>query len=127
MSKPWILPDFENAVSQLDAALAVPAESDLVKAGCIQYFEFCFEPAWKAVKFIADDMGLEESTSPKACIRTAFMNGWITDESTWLAMIEARNRMSHTYNAKDALKIYAQLSSFLAALKGLSEKLNTIA
>jgi len=127
MSKPWILSDFGNAVRQLEAALAVPAESDLIRAGCIKYFEFCFELAWKAVKMVATDVGLEECMSPKACIRTAFMNGWITDEDTWLEMLEARNRMSHTYNAKDALKIYTRLPGFLVGLKELNDKLNAVA
>jgi hypothetical protein len=40
-----IVTDFAAALSRLTAALGAPAENDLVRAGCIQYFEFCFELA----------------------------------------------------------------------------------
>ncbi|OYZ54197.1 MAG: hypothetical protein B7Y21_14815 [Hydrogenophilales bacterium 16-61-112] len=46
----WIVDDFSAALAQLGNALAVPAELDLIKAGCIQYFEFSFELGWKACK-----------------------------------------------------------------------------
>ncbi len=45
MSEPWILDDFEAALTQLQAALSGPINSDLERAGCIQYFEFTFELA----------------------------------------------------------------------------------
>ena len=38
-----ILNDFEKALGNLEAAISVPAETDLERAGCIQYFGFCFE------------------------------------------------------------------------------------
>lgn len=50
MNKMWILADFENALIQLRSALSQPANSDLLRAGCIRYFEFTFELAWKAIK-----------------------------------------------------------------------------
>lgn len=100
MSKPWILADFERAIGQLDKAMAVYADNDLLKAGCIQYFEFCFELAWKAIRYISGNLGQPDCLSPKNCLRQAFSNGWIDDESIWLEMLEARNRMSHTYKAE---------------------------
>ncbi len=36
-----IVADFAAALARLTQALAAPAENDLVRAGCIQYFEFC--------------------------------------------------------------------------------------
>ena len=42
----------------------------------------------------------------------------------WLEMLEARNRMSHTYDAKDALKVYEKLRSFIEPLQALVASLN---
>ncbi len=57
MDSRWVLGDFERAFGNLKDALAVPVETDLEKAGCIQYFEFCFELAWKSVQALARDGG----------------------------------------------------------------------
>ena len=127
MDESWILADFESAVRQLDGALAEPAEKDIIKAGCIQYFEFSFELAWKSIKAISAGLGQADCLSPKACLKQAFSNGWINSEDIWLEILQARNAMSHTYNAKHALKIYASLGRFLPELKSLLEKLKSVA
>ena len=114
-----ILQDYEKSLESLFNALAEPAANDVYRAGCIQYFEFSFELAWKSIKTVGEDQGLDECNSPKKCLRLAFTNKWITDEEIWLEMLLARNRMSHTYNASQALKIYDQLSEFLQPLKDL--------
>jgi nucleotidyltransferase substrate binding protein (TIGR01987 family) len=123
MSEHWIVADYESALTQLESALKVPADSDLIKAGCIQYFEFSFELAWKSIRLVASSQGLPDCISPKACLRQAFTAGWIDDEASWLEMLEARNRMSHTYNAKGALAIYQRLGHFLPAMKLLLARL----
>jgi len=106
-----ILQDFAKAVAQLEKALSIPADSEVVQAGCIQYFEFCFELAWKSIKALGAEQGLSDCTSPKSCLRQAFSQGWIDDESLWLDMLMARNRMSHTYDVHDALRVYEALQS----------------
>lgn len=65
----WILEDFATALKQLETALAEPAQHDVVKAGCIQYIEFCFELAWKSIKVVLAQTGLPECLSPKTCLR----------------------------------------------------------
>lgn len=35
MSESWIARDYANALAQLEEALATPAQSDLLKAGCM--------------------------------------------------------------------------------------------
>lgn len=123
----WIVEDFAAALAQLESALAEPADRDLIKAGSIQYFEFCFELAWKSCKLVSADQGLPDCLSPKACMRQAFTQGWIDNEAVWLEMLEARNRMAHTYDARKALQIYDALPRFLAPLKQLSATLQTLA
>ncbi|BCX82112.1 hypothetical protein MIT9_P1696 [Methylomarinovum caldicuralii] len=120
-----ILDDFERALGQLAAALETPADTDLIKAGCIKYFEFCFEPVWKAIKAVAAELGLE-CNSPKACLKLAFQQGWIDDENLWMEMLTARNRMSHTYHAENALAIYEQLPAFHQAMRQLATQLRNV-
>ena len=123
MSERWYLEDFDRAVTQLESALSVSPTNDVIKAGCIQYFEFCFELAWKSIKFVSANEGLPECASPKTCLRQAFSQGWIDNEDSWLMMLDARNRMSHTYNAKDALTVYESLPVFVPELKALCQHL----
>ena len=115
--------DFSSAVARLQEALSTPADNDLIRAGCIQYFEFCFELAWKSIKAVSEVEGLSSCQSPRRCLKQAFSLGWIDDENVWLAMLAARNRMSHTYNAEQASHIYYSLSKFLPALQQLNHML----
>lgn len=123
MNDRLILADFEKSLRQFERVLTVPASDDLIKAGCIQYFEFCFELAWKSIQAVTRKQGLSDCLSPKTCLREAFANGWITNENIWLEMLEARNKMSHTYDTQEALKVYASLRSFLPELQKLSQSL----
>ena len=124
MKTELLLDNFELAISRLDQALATPAASDLIRAGCIQYFEFCFELAWKSVKRLAEQAGQLDCLSPKAALKTAFANRWIDNEETWLDMLASRNLMSHTYSAADALTIYQRLPAYLPEFKVLMEALH---
>jgi nucleotidyltransferase substrate binding protein (TIGR01987 family) len=102
----------------LKEALKFPRETDLLKAGCIQYFEFTFELAWKSIKRLMQENG-NECQSPKECLKLAFREAWIDNEEVWLSMLASRNRMSHTYNADSALVVYDKLPSFCDELDKL--------
>ena len=119
MSKSWIVDDFEGGLKQLEAALSSPIKSDLERAGCIQYFEFTFELAWNSIRMRSGELGQPDCLSPKSCLKQAFMNGWVGNEETWLSMLDARKRMSHTYRAKDAMKIFESLNDFLPEINRL--------
>ena len=122
----WIVDDFAAALTQLSGALAEPADRDLIKAGSIQYFEFSFELGWKACKVVSSEQGLPDCLSPKACLRQAFTQGWIDDEAIWLEMLDARNRMAHTYDARKALQIYGSLPQFCEVLQKLLATLQSL-
>jgi nucleotidyltransferase substrate binding protein (TIGR01987 family) len=122
MDSQELLTDFKKALVQLKDALCIPPENDVIKAGCIQYFEFSFELAWKTIKRIAEDEGLADCNSPKSALKAAFSSGWIDAEEVWLAMLSARNKMSHTYSAEEAIDIYDQLPVYADALWLLAEK-----
>ena len=126
MDSRTLLIDFQKTLGQLQDALRAPAGNDVLKAGCIQYFEFTFELAWKTVKRTAEDEGLAECNSPKAALKAAFSNGWVQEEEVWLDMLSARNKMSHTYSAADALQVFDKLSAYASALQELAEQLTRV-
>jgi nucleotidyltransferase substrate binding protein (TIGR01987 family) len=125
MDKSLLISSFEQALKSLTNVLQSPAQNDLEKAGCIQYFEFCFELAWKSIRIITANQGIDNCSSPKACLKQAFAAHWIDHEEIWLDMLSARNRMSHTYNATDALMIYVRLKEYRQELENLLAVLKT--
>ena len=126
MNSRELLADLQKALSQWLEALQLPAENDVIKAGCIQYFEFTFELAWKTIKRIAADEGLSDCNSPKAALKAAFSNGWIQEEEIWLDMLSSRNKMSHTYSAEDALAVFDKLSAYAEVLQSLTKSLEEL-
>lgn len=123
MDNEILLDDFLKALGQLQDALIGKIDNNVYKAGCIQYFEFTFELAWKTVKRLAEGEGLSDCNSPKAALKTAFSRGWIKEEEPWLDMLSARNKMAHTYHAEDAVAIFDKLPGYALSLKELSEVL----
>jgi nucleotidyltransferase substrate binding protein (TIGR01987 family) len=124
MDKELLLSDYKQALDRLGDALQRDATDDVIKAGCIQYFEFTFELAWKTLKAIAYEYGEQDCNAPKSALKFAFKNDWILDEELWLDMLRARNRMPHTYKASDALEVFQRLPSFYDGLRNLSELLD---
>ena len=112
---------FGKALGRLEEALQAPA-NDLARDASIQRFEFTFELAWKSVKAAAVPEGLE-CASPRSCLRLALSQSWISDEAIWLAMLDDRNRASHTYDEKLAEQLYSRLPGYLPALRQLQAAL----
>ena len=127
MTTKLLLDDYAQALARLHDVVVTPAADDLDRAGCIQYFEFCFELAWKTIKVVGESQGLSGLISPRACLSQAFTTGWIQSEELWLEMLEARNRMSHTYKYQDALTVYERLSAFLPEMEKLLVALHSVA
>ena len=123
MSIPDIrLRQFAQAFSRFEEGLALP-EDPIVRDACLQRFEFTFETAWKAIQADASAEGLE-CTSPRDCFRTAFRMGILDlQETSWLKMVEDRNRTSHTYDEETAEEIYRSLRGYAQLLGALLGKL----
>ena len=126
MDKNTLLQDYEKVLGRFELALQTPPDNDLLRAGCIQYFEFSFELAWKTIQAYAADAGMMDVGSPKSCLRHAFKVKWIADEGVWLSMLESRNRMAHTYDAERALEIYDQLPAYATSLRDLIGELRRL-
>lgn len=117
------LTSLRNAVVRLREALTV-TETDVSRDAAIQRFEFCFELAWKTIQECARGEGLD-CQSPKGCLKLAFKTGWIEDEQGWLAMIEDRNRTTHTYDEQLARDVFGRLPGYLPLLEVLLLKIRS--
>ncbi len=118
---------FRLAFARLSDAANLAATrplSDLEQQGLIQAFEFTHELAWNVLKDYLEAQGFVNIIGSKNACREAFKNGLITEGQTWMDMIAARNRSSHTYNEKTAREItHAILADFVPRFRGLLTKL----
>jgi nucleotidyltransferase substrate binding protein (TIGR01987 family) len=95
------LTNFERALRLLREAMAEGPEAlnQLEKEGVIQRFEYCFELAWKTVKDYMEASGIVfDVVMPRQVIKDAFAAKVLNDGATWIAMLDHRNLLSHTYN-----------------------------
>ena len=74
-----------------------PNLSDLEKEGMVQRFEYTFELAWNTIKDYLESKGIEEKF-PRDIIKSAFKTNIISDEETWISILDNRNLVSHTYD-----------------------------
>lgn len=109
------------AVARLEAALAQP-KTEWTRDAAIQRFEFTFELMWKAVAHAARAEGVDVA-SPRGALRAAFSLKWIEDDTTWLTMLDDRNRTTHTYSEAVAEEIYGRLAGYVIVLRQLVDKL----
>ena len=95
------LTNFERALRLLGEAMAHGPEAlnQREKEGVIQRFEYCFELAWKTVKDYMEASGVVfDVVMPRQVIKDAFAAKVLNDGATWIAMLDHRNLLSHTYN-----------------------------
>jgi len=84
-----------------------PPYDTITLAGMVSLFEICFEQAWKAMKEALEESGYSKRQfgSPRAVIKMAYQGGMIADEMLWLAALQARNDVIHSYSEPIALAI----------------------
>ena len=121
---------FGKAFAQLRAAAALAEQrklSELEQQGLIQAFEFTHELAWNTLKDFLESRGATDLYGSKDATRDAFNKGLIANGDEWMAMIQARNRSSHTYNEKTANEVAkAILSSFVPELETFRAKFDEL-
>jgi len=120
------LRSFRKAFGQLAKAAATARErelSDLERQGLIQAFEFTHELGWNTLKDFLESRGTANLYGSKDATREAFAKGLIENGEAWMAMIQSRNRTSHTYNEEIAAEIArAILSSYAAEFEKFLRK-----
>ena len=78
--------------------------SNTEKAGLIQFFEVCFELAWKILKDYLESQGFV-TKFPRDTLKQAFQSNLIEDGHAWMKALEDRNLTSHTYDEEETDKI----------------------
>ncbi len=115
--------NFEKSYKLLSFYVDKKLESDIEKAGLIQFFENTFELSWKLMKDYLESLGFEPK-SPRDTIKTAFQNGLIEDGHIWLSALADRNLTTHTYDEEFANKMVEEIISiYFLEMKKLYEKL----
>ena len=97
------LENLGKVVVNLERALTVPRDRELVFEGTIQRFEMTIELMWKTLKRALEYEGFHPKT-PRESLKEAFHLGWLHDESVWIDMLEQRNTTSHVYLAEELLE-----------------------
>ena len=118
-----IFKQFQRAHRRLKEALAIREETDITRDAIIQRFEFTFELLWKTLKRIGERERLE-CFSPKTAFRAALQLGLIEDEALFVTIIDARNKMAHTYSEEESKKVYEMIRSDISeAFNALEKKM----
>ncbi|MEM1486360.1 HI0074 family nucleotidyltransferase substrate-binding subunit [Oscillospiraceae bacterium PP1C4] len=120
------LNNFTSALARLKEACEEyrATNSQVVRDGVIQRFEFTTELAWKATREYLLDQGYTDVNSPKAVMKVAFSEGLVEDDIGWVELLNARNTTSHVYDEQQAEKIYNDIAEkYIFLFEGLNAKL----
>lgn len=117
--------DLSTAITSLDKSLEIDFgnydefETDVLKNGQIQKFEYTIELLWKTLKKYFEVKRESILLYPKDVIKAFFAEDAI-DEETYLNLIEAidsRNLLSHIYKAEVFDQVHPQLKSYAKAIR----------
>ena len=100
--------------------------SQLAKEGMIQRFEYCTEFAWKTVKdYLENQNVVLKQITPRAVIKEAVAAKLLSRGEDWMNALDARNKMSHTYEFRKFESVIKQIEATYLNLFGeLYEKLS---
>ena len=97
--------------------------SPLEQEGVVQRFEYTLELAWKTAKDFLEAAGAVISpVTPRQVFKDAFAAKILVDGHVWIAMLDHRNLLSHTYDpAVFAQAVEAITTRYLPAIIELHE------
>ncbi len=111
---------FSKALDLLNKGLLVYRKrlvSDLEREGIIQRFEYTWELSWKLMKDYLEEQGVQfELIAPSFIIKRSFSSKLIQNPDIWLEALDARNKMSHTYDEKLFEKVMIDIDQKYIAL-----------
>ncbi len=121
----------EDAVAQLESGLREAdrqPDSEVVRDGVIQRFEYTHELALKFIRRVLETVFGDpvDQMAYNDVLRTAAERGLITDTEAWFAYRSARNKTSHTYDAKVAADVFRSARPFLEHVRFLLRRLHAL-
>lgn len=115
--------NFEKSYKLLKENIHKPIETELERAGIIQFFEVTFELSWKVMKDYLEAQELSVK-SPREAIKQAYQIGLIDEGHIWIDALADRNLTVHTYDEKLAEKMINDIVKiYYPELKKLYDKL----
>ncbi|WP_392353189.1 HI0074 family nucleotidyltransferase substrate-binding subunit [Pseudoalteromonas sp. PB2-1] len=115
------LDNLRNAVDNLESALAIPRDRELVMEGTIQRFETVVELVWKTLRRGLKYEGIHPAT-PRETMKKGFSAGWLSNEIVWQELLDNRNTSSHEYLDESFLdEYYDDIKRFFTPIKELLE------
>ena len=116
--------NYKRAFTLLREAIETMSESglsQLEREGTIQRFEYTMELAWNVMKDYLEHEGVVfEQTTPRNVIRRAFESNLTEHGRVWMEALDARNKISHTYNFQQFEEVIENIRSrYLAAMEDL--------
>lgn len=102
----------QDALRNLQEALAIQNPTDLERDGTIQRFEYCYELIWKSAQKVLKENEIQ-AEYPKAVFRELGRLGWISNVEEWLSFQQMRNDTSHEYGRELAEKSHQLAKIFL--------------
>lgn len=127
--------NFKRAYFLLQEAADRYAENSLEqlgKEGMIKRFEVCMELAWKTIKDYLESKNVVFSQiTPSMVVKEAVSAKLIDDGESWMMALDARNKMSHTYDFNKFEVVLQQvgekyLQCFGQLYETLAMELNTV-
>lgn len=99
------------------------ALSPLEKEGVVQRFEYTLELAWKTAKDFLEAAGaVVAPVTPRQVLKDAFAAKMVADGHVWIAMLDHRNLLSHTYDqAVFSEAVEAIITHYLPAILALRD------
>ncbi|MCP3735987.1 nucleotidyltransferase substrate binding protein [Sphingomonas sp. RP10(2022)] len=94
--------EFGRMVDLLERTDAIRRDRELTEAeeaGMVQFFEMSVELAWKTLALLMRHDGVSlPAMAPVPVFREAARLGYVDRPDDWMAAVERRNLMSHTYD-----------------------------
>ena len=116
--------NFEKAYKLLEDNIDRDIDTDIERAGIIQFFEITFELSWKLMK---DYLEAQEIVvkSPRETIKQAFQIDLIENGHIWIDALSDRNITVHTYDEVMAKQMVKDIKSlYFPEIEKLYSKLS---
>ena len=120
---PNIILQYKRALNRFEKAMS-EKETEYVRDSAIKRFEFTFELMWKLLKVYLEDMG-KTVYSPRESIREAFQMGLISEDESWIRMLETRNATAHIYSEKMAKGVYLDLPKYIPLFNEVLKRISS--